>query len=152
LFKQKYAQKVSDDDSENIEVTSAGIAATTGMPASAETKRVLEEEGIQVDRHRSRPITRHLVEDADLVVVMTASQRDVLIRQFPEITHKIRLLKDDLRGSLFSSNPPEKDKEAALDENSPGEAKDIKDPFGESQEVYRQTLEEIDEHLKKLCV
>ena len=57
-----------------VKVGSAGISAVHGERMSAQASYALFEKGVVVSpaRHRSRPVTRELVDSADAVVAMTA--------------------------------------------------------------------------------
>ncbi len=59
-------------------VTSAGLAAT-GDPAADHAVTVMEECGLNITRHRSRPLTRELADAADRIVVMTENHRALLL-------------------------------------------------------------------------
>jgi protein-tyrosine-phosphatase len=57
-----------------VEVESAGIAATDGIPASEGARAVAAEHGLDLSAHRARRLTAALAGSADLVVAMTAGQ------------------------------------------------------------------------------
>jgi len=80
----------------------------------------LFEKGVVVSpaRHRSRPVTRELVDSADAVVAMTRAHRDALVRAFPDAGNKITTLM-----------------------HWAGEDADVPDPFGNNVEVYLHCLE-----------
>lgn len=50
---------------------SAGIAAAFDMPASENTVSVLKEIGIDISNHLTKPISRELLDSADLIVCMS---------------------------------------------------------------------------------
>ena len=130
LFNYWHSRKTSF----TIETSSAGIAALEGLPATAETKKALEEKGLSVDHHGSRPVTHELVEESDLIVVMTASQREALFNRYPGARGKTRLLKQVVCS-------PQEEAAAGMD---------VADPLGGDLEIYRQTLQEIEKYVKKL--
>ena len=66
-----------------VTVESAGVIAPQGMPASAEAADVLEEWRIDISQHRSRMLTRELVEAATLILVMTEQHRKDVLSAFP---------------------------------------------------------------------
>ena len=73
-----------------IEIRSAGIApyARDGALVSLDTRMVLRSEGIAVDDElTSTDLKRHpeLLEDADLVLAMTAAQAVELRKRFPDV-------------------------------------------------------------------
>jgi arsenate reductase len=51
-----------------LQASSAGVAATGFV--SPEVREVMEEEGIDISAHKSRQLTRKMVEKADLVVAL----------------------------------------------------------------------------------
>jgi protein-tyrosine phosphatase len=109
-------------------VTSAGVAAARGMPASDAAVRVLDELGIDLRGHRSRPLTRDLLDRAEVVVVMTASHRDQVHAMAPESAGKVHLLR------AFH----------------PTEDGDVLDPIGLSEDAYRRIRDEVTEALPGL--
>jgi protein-tyrosine phosphatase len=85
--------------------------------------------GIDISSHRSHRLTPKDIEDADLVVVMTQGQKEVLSLEFPEERNKIYLL-SELAGENY----------------------DIEDPYGtESLELYQQCADQIEELLREAC-
>lgn len=93
-------------------VTSAGLSAM-GEPAADHAVTVMEECGLNITRHRSRPLTKELADSADHLVVMTENHRALLLAAGVEST-KI---------SLPTGGVP--------------------DPFGGSLEVYRRTRDAL---------
>ena len=57
----------------NIMVSSAGIAAAEGDPATPEAAAVLREKGLDLSGHRSRRVTAEDVRRADIIVTMSPS-------------------------------------------------------------------------------
>lgn len=119
-------------DESEWSVESAGILAGNGMPASAAAVHVLaQDEQIDLSPHRSRMLSDDMVATADLLVCMTASHRNEILRSFPDADDKTFVLTD-----------------FALEENSNG----IADPIGHSVEFYRKTKNQIKEHLSDLVL
>lgn len=73
-------------------VESAGTWAEPGAPASAYSREVLEELGLDLASHRARRVDRAMIEAADLVVCMTRSQREALRAEFPDLAGRLQLL------------------------------------------------------------
>ncbi len=113
-----------------LEVTSAGLAAIPGSSASEQVRRLLNEEGLNLERHSAALLERSQVHRADLILVMTSAHRDQLNTVFPEAASKVRLLKDF--AGAAGGNP------------------DIVDPYGGSLEKYRQSLEDIRGSITKI--
>lgn len=73
LFKRLLRERGRGD----IRVESAGLAAN-GSPATAEAAAVMAEWGEDLSGHRSRQVTAELLEQADVIGVMTPSHRQFL--------------------------------------------------------------------------
>lgn len=104
-------------------IGSAGVAAVEGLPASTEAQKVLSEWGIDLSKHRSRPLSKELVDEADWLIVMTEGHADLVKAVFPEAADRVRL--------LTSFSPKRRQS-------------DVPDPIGQSTEVYRWTRDLID--------
>ena len=99
----------------DIAVSSAGISAANGQPASADAVNALADEGIDFSKFRSRPVTGQLLESATHIFVMTRDHQDLLDLFFPEASHKVFLLRGDENGSP-----------------------NVPDPIGQGRGVYEQ--------------
>lgn len=62
----------------DVEVDSAGVAAAAGGPASAGTLEVAARHGLELDGHRSRPLTPYVVEESDLILTMSSAHLDAV--------------------------------------------------------------------------
>lgn len=113
-----------------LEVASAGLAAFPGASASNGARSVLSREGVDVSGHQAKQLTADMLQDADLVLTMTAAQKRHLVDLFPEAADKIFTLKK------FALGLPQ-DTEEGHEEH------DIPDPFGQPESVYRQCAEEL---------
>ncbi|MBI2914336.1 MAG: low molecular weight protein arginine phosphatase [Firmicutes bacterium] len=121
--------------SESLSVASAGLYAAPEEGASQGASDVLKGYGIDLKDHRSRRLARETMEQADMVLTMTASQKDMVIRDYPEHAHKVHLLLEYVR-----EEPPA----------GPDADLDIQDPFGQPLHVYESCAREIHEALRKL--
>lgn len=101
-------------------VTSAGVGATDGTPASRGTKDVLAARGIDFRRHRARYLTPQIARSATLLVCMEPMQVD------------------QVRGMV--DNP---DKVVLLGQGVP-------DPIGAGPELYEKTAALIESHIDGL--
>lgn len=104
------------------QVSSAGLMALPGQSISEMAFKVMEEDGVKVDGHLSRLFDREILEQADLVLTMTGHHRKVILDNYPEFSNKVFTV----RGFLGQ--------EANVD---------ISDPYGQSEEKYRETRDEI---------
>lgn len=75
LFKANLTQ----DEKLNIEVKSYGLAVFGSDTANENAVKVMRERNIDISAHRSTPLSRLAVENADLIVTMTESHTDALL-------------------------------------------------------------------------
>ncbi len=123
IFNQILAE--NDDD---VHVTSAGISVYVSTPASEEAIRITEDMGIDISHHMSTQISEQMVHDADLILVMTLSHKNILIDIFPDYSEKIYTLLEYAYGS----------------------DDDIADPFGMDYDAYRECAVEIKGAIEKV--
>jgi protein-tyrosine-phosphatase len=77
-------------------VASAGIAAYNGQPASAFAAQAMKETGIDISAHRSRALTKKMVEGAELVLVMTEMHKLALSEEFGPVKAPILLWRENM--------------------------------------------------------
>jgi len=77
---------------EEVEVKSAGLSALEGMEASRWAKEVMQEKGFDITHHRARNISEKDVEEADLILTMSLSQKKELLERFPSAEGKTFLI------------------------------------------------------------
>ncbi|TFH88156.1 low molecular weight phosphotyrosine protein phosphatase [Billgrantia azerbaijanica] len=97
-------------------IQSAGLTALVGYPADPRSSELALADGLDLGRHRAQQVGALLLGEADLVLVMSDSQRLELARRWPGALGKTLHIGHWLE---------EKSKQ------------DIPDPFGRSQETYR---------------
>jgi protein-tyrosine phosphatase len=100
-------------------VRSAGTSAASGGYAADQAVQVMSERGIDLEAHRSKPLTPALVDEAEVIYVMSTSHAHTIEEWFPESSAKVRLL--DPEG--------------------------VPDPVGQSVERYRETADLLDERI-----
>jgi protein-tyrosine phosphatase len=105
----------------DVEVGSAGTSTVEGSGSSDGALLVALEHQLDLSPHRSRPLTRELVESHDLVLCMTANHLDRALALGGE--GKSALLSD------FAANS--------------ATHQQISDPFGGDLEGYRETFAEL---------
>lgn len=98
-------------------VASAGVATSDGLAMTPEAAEALDRLRIDPGRHRSRVLTREMVEDATVIYAMTRSHAQQAIALVPAAKDKIQLL--DPAG------------------------RDIADPIGAPLATYVQTAETL---------
>lgn len=79
---------------DNIEIKSAGLSALDGMEASRWAQEVMRERGMDISHHRARILSSTDVEEADLILTMSLSQKKELIERFPGADHKTFLISE----------------------------------------------------------
>jgi protein-tyrosine phosphatase len=116
--------QTSDSEGETapVEVASAGVMAMPGAPASEAAVRAMRERGIDLRGHRSQPLTRELINRADVIFTMTAAHRDAVVEIAPDAADKTHRL------------DPERD---------------VTDPVGAADAVYLETAEMIEQALRR---
>ena len=112
-------------------VQSAGVAAWPGSPASYEGIAALKDIDIDLTPHVSQPITTELVDEMDLIVVMTSAHRSEVLQRFDEAKEKVFTL--HRFGTVNQTN-------------------DVADPIGMSVQVYKDTRDEIDSAIADLIL
>ena len=109
---------------DNISVSSAGLYAYPGSPSDAKMVDYLSKNGIPVESHESRQVTKEDMDWADLVLVMERDHASAIEGLWPETKGKVELL-----GKFLSED------QTVVD--------DIVDPFGKSQYYYRLAQAQI---------
>ena len=112
----------------DIEVASAGTYAVDGVPPSQQSIAVLRDYGVDITHYTSSMLTREMLDNAALIIVMTASHKQLICEAVPEAADKIRLLLE-FKEDNFS---------------------DVNDPYGGSKSVYSYCFEEMKPALDNL--
>jgi protein-tyrosine-phosphatase len=123
------AARMTEALRKEISVSSAGTGAYPGMGAAPNAIAVLKEIGIDLNGHRTKLLTKKMVDEADLVVAMTESHKEEILRLAPDSHGKVIVL-----GELDSTR----------------ESPDIFDPMGGGEDVYRRTRDEMDRLVHRL--
>lgn len=123
------AEALAKEKIPQFEVRSAGVFANNDSPANDYARQVLKGKGITIN-HCSQMISASLLDWADLVLTMTTGHKDMLTSQFPSSKSKSFTLKEYVLGS--PSNP------------------DISDPFGGDLNIYKETLDELNDYIMLL--
>ena len=91
-----------------LETDSAGLTARKGDPADAVYLEMARELGLDLTGHSSKPVTRGLLERAELTLVMTGGHKRRLTERYPEFSGKIMLLGHWVDGGVSISDPHRK--------------------------------------------
>ena len=117
----------------DAQVTSAGLFALEGMHANEHAIATMAKEGVDLTKHRSRQLTKRMVDNADIIVVMTQDHKDAIAHFAGQAMGKVFLL------SEF-----EEDKESSK--------KDIPDPIAQPLEAYQRCLAQMKSPLANLVL
>lgn len=107
------------------EVVSAGTATMTGLPASIGAMDAMQEMGLSIDDHTSRPLNPYLLEEADLILTMTQNHKKTILNAMPKTAGKVFTL-GEFAGSQM----------------------EIPDPFGLSREEYLNCAKSLETLIK----
>lgn len=112
----------------DISVGSAGTSAWEGSPASDGALLVSLEQGLALEKHRARPLSREIIETADLVLTMG-----------PHHAERANALGGSKKTHLL------------MHYASHGkDATPVADPFGGDLDAYRTTFAELEMAIEKV--
>jgi len=86
-------------------VASAGIAAVEGQSAPTLVKQAMADRGLDIASHKSRLVTKEMLGQFDLILVMEGRHREVLQLQYPETVKRVALL-SEMAGLTFDIADP----------------------------------------------
>lgn len=112
---------------DRIAAISAGLAAADGEPASGGACIAMSRRGLSLENHSARRISRDLLEEADLILTMGESHKQILLSVVPEMRHKVYSLCEYA-----------------------GESGEISDPYGRDASIYEERATEIAQALEKI--
>lgn len=111
-----------------IRIDSCGTIFSSFSGPTPQAIKIMESYGIDISPHKAKSLSKDLIDEADLILVMEKKHRE-----------RVREL-----------NPEAKDKTFLLKEFAPDkENLEIRDPIGLSDEVYKEVAEEIKGTLEK---
>ena len=102
-FKDELIKRKQDNE---WKVISAGTWTSDGLPAMTEAIQKAKKIGLDIQDHRSKVITRDLLEEADLILVMESGQKEALAIEFPSYREKILLLSEAANGTVHDIPDP----------------------------------------------
>jgi tRNA threonylcarbamoyl adenosine modification protein (Sua5/YciO/YrdC/YwlC family) len=131
VMAEAYLKKVLKKDSRSdVEVASAGMMALEGMGASEETREVLVRQGMNISDHRTQRVTKELVDESDIILVMEKIHEERILQLAPEVRNRLFLLKEFARINDSNLN--------------------ISDPIGGSLEFYEEVLSTIKDAVERI--
>jgi len=107
-------------------VSSAGTWALDGQPASANALAVMAERDIDISDHIAHTITSEDVAEADLILTMSQEHTEVIRQTWPQYIWKVYRLAE-----------------------MTGKKKDVRDPYGESVDSYRDCADTISDYVDR---
>ena len=111
---------------DKIHISSSGTEVDVSLPASDNAIAALKELELDLTKHRSKLVTRELIDEMDLVLAMTEAHKDYILKIMPEAKEKI----------------------FTLIEYASGEKGDIADPYRMDLETYRKCRDDILKYLE----
>jgi protein-tyrosine-phosphatase len=106
------------------QVTSAGVWAVDGHPASANAIAVMAERGVDVADHIAHTIRATEVAESDLILVMSREHEETIRNTWPQYAWKLHRLSEMV-----------------------GKRRDVRDPYGGSIEEYRECADTLSEYI-----
>ena len=80
---------LADRNVETIEVRSAGTHAIPGYPPPDEAIRVAGEFGVDVSEHTSKPVSIEMINEADIIPVMSLCHKERILDMNPASEDKV---------------------------------------------------------------
>ena len=133
MAKAIFEKILAEEGIKNIEVYSSGIYAEDGDGPAMYAIETMKEINIDITGHRSINIKKSKIEEMDIILCSTLSQKLMVLQMYP-----------NLKNNIFTI------KEYANKENE-NEDLDIKDPWGYDLTIYRKCANELKKYLKKIA-
>lgn len=92
----------SVDKAGTWEVDSAGAWTVHGLPVLPEVSMIARKYGLDLARHRSKPVTGAMLAGFDLILVMETGHLEALQNEFPSHSDRIYLLSQAAEGRVYS--------------------------------------------------
>ena len=90
-----YLKKIlQDKHKETIEVFSAGLAAYEGSPPTSQAIEVMKRFGVDISHNKSKSVTEEMIDQAEIIFVMSGSHLTDLQKRFPNSSKKVYLLRE----------------------------------------------------------
>jgi len=125
----RHALGAQPDPLKSWKITSAGVAARPGDRVSDNSVTALKKVGLDIKDHKSRPLTRQMIDEAVAVFCMTESHRAMIQLTFDPVPRHVYLFREFM--------PRSADKE-------------IGDPYGGPLAEYEACRDEMVEAIPSL--
>ena len=109
---------------------SAGLDAVPGSTINPQAANALTSLGYNPTEHSSTLVSTEAVEEGDVILTFTQDQKNELGQRFPTAIRKLFTISEYANGE---------------------QGQDVLDPYGKSDEVYRETAETIDSLVKVIA-
>ena len=86
-------------------IESAGTWAPDGSPAARFGREVMAKRGLDLSRHRARTVTREMLQQFDLILVMETNHKEALCAEFRDLCKKIYLLSEMVALKISVEDP-----------------------------------------------
>ena len=141
---QHYAEEMGV----RIKVDSAGLNVFTSEPAAKNAIEVMKNQGIDISKHRSQQVQINQLEEYDLILTMTVNHKQRLLAESPYLINKVYTLKEYATNIEQETNLQMENENLIANQNEL--QWDVLDPYGQSIEVYEETLRKWLQLLKGL--
>ena len=109
---------------------SAGVAALEGEDITPNARAALEEVGIYPDGHCARQVSKAMLEDAEIVLVMSPQHATALHRDFGILSDKVYTLPEYATGVYSEEGIP--------------------DPYGHTMATFRSSVRQLHSYIDKV--
>ncbi|MBN1658078.1 MAG: low molecular weight protein arginine phosphatase [Anaerolineae bacterium] len=117
-------KRLADGGLDHHTVTSAGVWALDGQPASEHAVTVMAERGIDITAHIAHTLNAADVANADLILAMSREHTGAILNTWPQYGWKVHRLAE-----------------------MAGKRRDVEDPYGQPVEAYRACAAEIGRYI-----
>lgn len=111
-----------------IEIASAGLKTSEGRPSPKHAKDVAEDYGVDLSDHKSKEISKGMIESYDVIFIMDYYNYHLFQEKFSEFESRAFLL-----GIANDNNTNQ-----------------IDDPYGGGEEVFESTFSNIEESIQQI--
>jgi protein-tyrosine-phosphatase len=123
LLRQRLAEKGMDA---RHRVSSAGVWAVDGRPASEHAITVMAERGVDITNHIAHTLTAEDVAEADLILAMSREHEQMIRNTWPQYDWKLHRLSE-----------------------MAGKRQDVRDPYSRPIEDYRACADIIEDYIER---
>jgi protein-tyrosine-phosphatase len=119
-------QRLAEHGLDRHQVSSAGVWAVDGRPASENAITVMAERGIDITDHIAHTVNANDVAEADLILVMSQEHEQIIQNTWPQYSWKVTRISEMV-----------------------GKRKNVRDPYGGSIEEYRNCADILSGYVER---